>query len=54
MRYGIVLATAWVALKIWHCDYVTVGYGELALNLVLCDTVWQAHGDISKITGDIS
>ncbi|WP_279078560.1 phage holin family protein [Hafnia alvei] len=54
VRYGIVLATAWVALKIWHCDYVTVGYGELALNLVLCDTVWQAHGDISKITGDIS
>ncbi|KKI45220.1 phage holin family protein [Hafnia alvei] len=54
VRYGIVLATAWAALKIWHGDYVTVDYGELALNLMLCVAVWQAHGDISKITGDIS
>lgn len=52
LAYGLILAPAFTAFRIWHGDYVQVDYGELVVNLVVCIAVWRARGNIAKIAGE--
>ncbi|CZV21622.1 holin [Enterobacter cloacae] len=52
LAYGLILAPAFTAFRIWHGDYVQVDYGELVVNLVVCIAVWRARGNIARIAGE--
>lgn len=52
MAYGLILAPAFTAFRIWHGDYVQVDYGELVINIVVCVAVWRARGNIARIAGE--
>lgn len=52
LAYGLILAPAFTAFRIWHGDYVQVDYGELVFNLVVCIAVWRARGNIARIAGE--
>lgn len=52
LAYGLILAPAFTAFRIWHGDYVQVDYGELVINLVVCIAVWRARGNIARIAGE--
>ena len=36
LAYGLILAPAYTAFRIWHGDYVQVDYGEILINVVVC------------------
>ena len=52
LAYGLILAPAYTAFRIWHGDYVQVDYGEILINIVVCIAVWRAGGNIARITGE--
>lgn len=52
LAYGLILAPAYTAFRIWHGDYVQVDYGEILINVVVCVAVWRAGGNIARITGE--
>ncbi|MCU3444303.1 phage holin family protein [Enterobacter asburiae] len=49
LAYGLILAPAYTAFRIWHGDYVQVDYGEILINVVVCVAVWRAGGNIARI-----
>ncbi|CAH6661265.1 phage holin family protein [Pseudocitrobacter vendiensis] len=52
LAYGLILAPAYTAFRIWHGDYAQLDYGELIINVVLCIAIWRARGNISRIAGE--
>lgn len=52
LAYGLILATAYTAFRIWHGDYVQVDYGEILSNVVVCIAIWRVGGNIARITGE--
>lgn len=52
LAYGLILAPAWVAFRIWHGSYVQVDYGELIMNVFVCVIVWRARGNVARIAGE--
>lgn len=50
LAYGLILAPAYTAFRIWHGDYVQVDYGEILINLVVCVAIWRVGGNIARIT----
>ncbi|WP_049849352.1 phage holin family protein [Trabulsiella odontotermitis] len=50
MTYGLILAPAYTAFRIWFGTYTNVDYGEFLINLFLCVAVWRAGGNISRLS----
>ncbi|EAY0927147.1 phage holin family protein [Salmonella enterica subsp. enterica serovar Aba] len=54
IAYLAILASAWIAFRIFYGKYTQVDPAEFFLNLTICIAVWRARGNISKLTGDKS